>query len=358
MRGDRCMNKRRIVMASIVVVFIGAISIMLGMNRSDNLGLVIGKEEILKEEFLEAMSNEKYEVTQYFNKEYNAEVNKDFWLKDFEGEFPYQVLADRTIEALTSSYAVYEIAQEKGHLDTIGYNDLLDRFDLENKTRETKIKNGEPVYGLAQYTLDLYKEYEMNALEKLYTNDLSNEGMQISEEESKQYYEDNKERLYVKNDDIELEFIRIYHGILDVEESEIKVFTEDLESLYKEMSDTKTMGSLVDKYENLKPFYQKLDIASEELSSRGREIGDVLELAMELDNGESTQVINQNDSLYLIHCVDRVRHDFLTYDEVKDNILKVLREQKYADIVDKRAEELSVSDDFKKIYSFTKKQLR
>jgi len=43
---------------------------MLGMNRNDKLGLVIGQEEILKEEFLQAMSNEKYAVTQYFHNKY------------------------------------------------------------------------------------------------------------------------------------------------------------------------------------------------------------------------------------------------------------------------------------------------
>lgn len=345
-------------MASMGIIFIGAISIMLGMNRSDKIGLTIGTEEILKEEFLEAMSNEKYAVTQYFHDKYGAEVDKDFWLKDFEGESPYEMLADRTVVALTAAYAVYEIAKEQGHLDTIGYKDLLERFELENKTRETKIKNAEPVYGLAQYTLDLYKEYEMDTLEKLYTNELNNEGMDISEEESKQYYENHKERLYVKNDDIELEFIRLYYGILDVEESEIKTYTDDLQSLYKEMSDTATIGELVNQYESLKPFYEQMKIESTEFSARGREIGDVLELAMELESGESTHVIDQNNSLYLIHCIDRVHHDFLTYDEVEDNILKVLREQNYDEIVAKRAEELSINNDSEKLYSFTKKQLR
>ncbi|MFJ7934606.1 hypothetical protein [Sporosarcina sp. NPDC096371] len=352
------MNKRRIAVASVVVVFIGAVSIMLGMNRSDKLGLVIGQEEILQEEFLQAMSNEKYSVTQYFHNKYGAEVTKDFWLKDFEGESPYQMVADQTVDALTATQAVYEIAKDKGHLETMGYSDLLERYELENKTRETKISNGEPVYGLAQFTLDLYKEYEMNTLEKLYTNELDNEGMDISDEVGKQYYEENKEKLYVKNDDMEIEFIRAYYGILDVDESEIKALRDDLQSLSKEMSDVTTIGDLVDTYENLKPYYQHLTITSEEFSSRGREIGDVLELAMELESGEMTHVIDQNDSLYLIRSIDRVHHDYLAYEEVKDNILKVLREQKYEEIVAKRAEELSVSDDREKLYSFTKKHLR
>ena len=41
----------------------------------------------------------------------------------------------------------------------------------------------EAVYGLKEYTLDLYQEYELSMIEEAYILDETNEGMGLTEEE-------------------------------------------------------------------------------------------------------------------------------------------------------------------------------
>lgn len=356
----KVIKKRKIVIPSLIVILVGAMLITLGMVKNNKLELTIGDEVVPKEAFIHAMSNEKYDVTQYFYKEYGAEVDGGFWERSYDGEVPYEMLADETLDTLSYEHAIYELAKERGYLTAIGYDNLLKRFERENNDRAKKVQNGEPVYGLAEFSLDLFIEYEMNTLEKMYTNDLENEGMNISKEAGKKYYDENKDKLFVKNDDIEIEFIKIYYASLELKENEVNKLESDLKSLFKELTkETETtLESLIGDHESLEPYYQSTQVLSEEYSARAQEMGDVLELSADLDSGESTQVINQNGSLYLIRCIDREKHDYLSYDLVEDNILKKLRERNYGSMIADRAKDISVNGDMQRVYAFTKEQLK
>src|SRR5699024_4286656 len=322
------------------------------------LDLMIGNEEISEEEFIRAMNAETDDVTQYFFAKYGAQVNEDFWLKEYEGETPYKMITENTIESLLLIRAAYEIAKEKGYVDSLNYNDLLERFEEENKERARKIENGEPVYGLEEFPLDLFIEHEMDRLQKMYMSDTTNESMSISEEEGRKYYEANKERMFVKNDDFEIEFIKIYYASLGLEDGKVDALKGDLNAVYEDLTDDQTLSSIVENFPSLKPYYEHMEIMSEEVSSRAREIGDVLELAVELEDGESTKVIDQNGCLYLVRSIERVENDYEPYESVKENIFKILREENYDQIIAEKAEELDVNGDMEKVYAFTKDHLK
>lgn len=352
------LKNKKIVISGIVITFVIAILITPGMAKSNDLELSIEKEKIPEEEFLHVISSEKHDVTQYFFREYGAEVDENFWEQEYEGEYPYRMLVDNTLETLKKIHATYEIAKEKGNIDEAGFEALKERFELVNSDREKKIKNGEPVYGLAEFSLDVYIEYEMDELQKMYVNDPDNEGMSLSEKEGRDYYEKYKDRMFVKNDDMELEYIQIYYAALELEDNEVDSLEKDLLEISKNLSNGMTMDSLVTDYENLQPYYQHEDILSEEVSARSKEIGDVLELAEDLEKGKSTQVINQNGSLYLIRCIDRVNYDYVPYEQVENYIFKTLREENYDQLVADKAKQISVSGDMAEIYGFAEEQLK
>ncbi|CQR47244.1 hypothetical protein BN1058_01551 [Paraliobacillus sp. PM-2] len=351
------MKKKIMVITSLSVIIVGVILIVFIMNGNKKLDLVIGDEKIQKEEFLQAVSKEKYGVTQHFYKNYGAEVDSDFWEQQYDGELPYKMVTENAIDSLKYIHATYGIAKEKGYVEAINYNDLIQRFEQENQMRAEKIKNGEPVYGLAEFTLDLYLEYEMDGLQKMYTNDLDNEGMTIPEEEAKSYYHANKDKMFVKHDDITIEFIKIYYAALELGQSEVDMLKSDLMNLSKNLTDNKTIQSLLPNYPSLESYYKDIEILSGEVSARAKEMGDVLQLAEGLAIGNSTQVIDQNGSLYLIRCKDRVDYDYTPYDLVRDNVLKILREEKYNQIVKEKVKQLNVQGNMDEIYAFTKEQL-
>lgn len=343
-----------------VALLVIVVSLLMVIFLSGNkLDLVIGNEPVTEDEFIQVMNKEKYEVTKYFYREYGAEVNKEFWTSSFDGESPYKMLADNTIDTLLHNRANYEIAKENNYIDDVGYEALLERFERENTDRAEKTKNNEPVYGLQEYPLDLFIEYEKDALQKMYINDQSVQGNDISVEDGMAYYDDNKDKSFTKFDDFELEYVTIRYDVEELDEKEVREFEQDLITIYKDLDDGKTLEQIItDEYEYLQPYFYKEKVLSEEVSGKSRELADIFELSKDLKVGESTQVINENEALYLIRCIDRVEYDYLSYDEVKDNIFKSLRESNFEQMIQTKARELEVTSNIEKVYAFTKKETK
>ena len=92
------------------------------------------------------------------------------------------------MEQLKYIHAVYDIAKEKGYIQDATFEGMKQRMEQENAQRSEKVTRGEAVYGLKEYTLDLYQEYELSMIEEKYILDEKNEGMGLTEEEIEAYY--------------------------------------------------------------------------------------------------------------------------------------------------------------------------
>lgn len=328
------------------------------LNNNGQLSLRIGDEGISEEEYLYTMNTKKNEVTQYFNQKYGAKIDKNFWEANFKGERPYVVLADKTMDALTQRHGVYAIAKEKGYVEDSSFTKLNERFERENKNRELLKEQGKPVYGLAKFTLGLYIEYESDVLQKKYCDDINNEGMRIVEEESKNYYNEQKDNLFRKNDDLELAYVKVYYGVSDLTKEEVQALKDHLLQASKAVNEGTMLESAVLKDPLLKPYFTKEKITSGEFGAKSKEIGDVLELTSNLKKGDVTQVVDENACLYFIQCIDRVNYDYLPFEEVKDNVNKVLRVNQYDKLVTSRATQLKVDGDLEKVYDFTRNEVK
>ncbi len=343
---------------SIAIIMILVISTMVYSRSFNNIDLEIEGSKISNNEYIRAMNSKKYEVTQYFIEKYEAKVTDDFWTKEFQGEYPYKILADKTIEELKRIHGIYEVAKEKGYVDSVEYEDFIMRLNNQNKLREQSIKEGKPIYGLSKYTEDLFLEYETDCIQKAYCDDLSNEGMDISLEDGKTYYNKSKERLFIKNDDFELSYVKVYYGALGLDENKVNEIKNEMVQVSKQINDNNSLEDLCKDNELLKQYFNKETILSAEVSSMAKVMGDVLDIAIDLQSGDVTQVIDQNGCLYLIQCIGRINYDYIPYEEVSDNVKKALREERYEDIVAKRAKELDVSSDIQNVYSFTKNNIK
>ena len=51
-----------------------------------------------------------------------------------------------------------------------------------------KVEDGEVIYGLKEYTFDLYMQYEISMYKEIYCNDTDRKGMDLTEEEVAEYY--------------------------------------------------------------------------------------------------------------------------------------------------------------------------
>ena len=350
------MKKKNLLFISTTIIIL-LISLIFFIKSRSNLDINISGISVNKNQYINVMNKQKYYVSQYFVEKYDAKITNDFWKEDFNGEIPYKILADKTIEELVKIHSIYNIAKEKGYIDSEEYKDFLARLNNENNIRKRNVKEGKPIYGLSEFTENLYLEYETDKIQKAYCNDLSNEGMEIPIEESKKYYDDNKASLFIKNDDFELSFVKVYYAASDLNEKEIKDIKSRLLEISKKIDDNNSLSSLALNDEILKNYLFGETVLSSELSAKEKVIGDVLNISMELEGGEVSQVLDQNGCMYLVQCLSRVDYDYIPYEEVKENINKVLREQCYDEIINENAKKLVISNDISNTYKFTSKIL-
>ena len=189
------MKKRKksrifIIIAAVLLAAAAAVIVFLsGMTGKARLHLRINGTEISEEEYLQAVKAVRYDVAAYFAGTYGAKEEDSFWSEEYGGEIPCEKLAEEAVERLKYIHAVYGLAEEKGYIDDAGYDALVERLEDENASRKEKIEAGEPVYGLSEYTLDLFMEYEVSSFRERYCNDKTNEGMDLTEEEIREHYE-------------------------------------------------------------------------------------------------------------------------------------------------------------------------
>lgn len=347
--------KKKILAVSAIAFFIIA-AIIAVFVKKDSFSLKINGNEISKEEFLAAAARKRYEVVNYFSEKGGGNVDAEFWEQEVGGELPYEKLVEEAIEELKYFHAVYDLAEEKGYVEEGSYSALIKRWEAENKFRKEKIEKGEAVYGLSEYPLDLYLEYEMDAIQKSYCDDLENEGMEVTEEDRKQYYEENL-AFYQREDDRILDYIKIPYGEERMSDKQVQELKDCLTSIYKKMDKKHSLADLAQKEKLISPYLSHADVTSSELHNYSRSMGDILEYAWELKTGESTTVMDENGSLYLIECTDRNENGPTPIEEVKDNINKALREQRYDKVVEERIAKASVDGDMEYLCIFMKKHI-
>lgn len=184
-------KKNMIIVLSGVTLLFAAIFFLMTFN-GNKLSLIINEEKIGSDEYLRLMNSKKYDVSVYFKKKYRAKINEKFWESEFEGIKPYEKLADETLKALIYQRTVYNLAKEHEYIDSSEYIEIKRRFNEENSSRKEKIENGQVVYGLTEYPIDLFIGYEMNSFKQLYCNDENNLDMQVTEEDVNKYYESHE----------------------------------------------------------------------------------------------------------------------------------------------------------------------
>lgn len=230
-----------VLLACIIAAGIAVSAVILTRDRMPRLD--INDERISQEEYLQAVKSVRFDVKAYFRNTYGAETDGDFWNRRYGEEIPFRKLAEEALDLLKYRHAVYDTAREKGYLreEEISYDSIVKRMEDENRERKEKKENGETVYGLTEYSLDQYLDYEISSLQERYINDPENEDMEVSEEELRTYYENGGAIVGEDGNTISLEDTRAalisqirrerYEDMIQ-ERSEDSGVTADMDQLY------------------------------------------------------------------------------------------------------------------------------
>lgn len=228
-------NKNKIVQSAMIfgAILISFLLILIGYKINNRFLLQINQDKVSEEEYCEVMKLVEYDTKVEIQQKYDCDYTDDFWEKKYNGKYGYEILTENTIEELKRIYAVYEVAEENGDIKENGFAGLEKRWKKENHNREEKIKNGEVVYGVKEYTFELYLQYEMSRLKEAYCNDKSREGMALTEEEILKHY-NSHDWIYGENGDK-----------ADLETARISVERELREKKYEEIVEQKAKNSKV-----------------------------------------------------------------------------------------------------------------
>ena len=127
----------------------------------------------------------------------------------YDGKHGYEILADNTVEELKHIHAVYDLAKEQGDITDSSYEALEKRWKDENAERREKVEKGEVIYGLKEYTFQLYLDYEISTLKEKYCNDTNREGMKLTEDEIQEHYQSREWIFGDSDENADLEMARI-----------------------------------------------------------------------------------------------------------------------------------------------------
>lgn len=350
-------SKKLFATAAGAIVLIAAAIVWGVVQHTENtVSFHLGSQQVTTPIFKQVMEQQIGQVTLELQQKGYATGDQAFWTEEKDGQKPVELLKDRTMEQLRKLAAAYELAKEEGIEPEGGLGGVINRMEQENKDRAQKIQNGQVVYGLSNFSFSPYVEYELSWMESQYCVDLDNPNMQISDEERQRYYEENKQTQFQKNDDIALDYIRI--DCADLDQQQIETRKAQLVELSGKISADNTLAQAAKQYPDLQDDVEQMDLASSEVSSYTRIIGDVLDYAADLTAGQATQVIDENGFLYLIQCTSRTVNDYMPMDQVVDNINKALREQRYQQLLEQKASELTFDGNDRQLIRFCTKQLK
>ena len=182
-------GKRKMMALILLFLAVSATAVAVLSIKHREFRLVIDGEQISEEEFLQAMGEVEFQVISYFRSQYDADTDGDFWTRDFKGEVPYRKLAEAAVSELRYRYAAHGTAEEKGYIEHMTYAERQEHLKQANKERAAAKESGEVIYGLTEYSMEQYLDRELSLLKERYCGDSSNQDMNISEEELRDYYE-------------------------------------------------------------------------------------------------------------------------------------------------------------------------
>lgn len=265
---------------------------------------------------------------------------------------PLRLTMDRAIEILTETYAVSTLAVERGYLADAGYDALVRELEDINRQRQEALQSGQIITGIPSFTMADFLDYRASSLRLQFCNDPANPEYQVTEEDILARYEADRDDLYRQPDSMELRFL-----LADAAPGEADGLQQALEALAQKARERGDLSDALADFPQLLPYYQEISVNSGTYSIYARSHGDVLIWAADLQPGDISPVIRQEDRLCLIQCLDRTVHQYVPLEDVRSVVTQSIRESRYDALIARRMEAAEVRGDLDALYRFTAEQL-
>lgn len=192
-----------IIVCILLAVLSGAAAAGAKMLETKNAYLTINNDSVSKDELEFYMTASRADTILMFASDASSGADKDFWETEQNGTAPAEYLSEIAVEDLKNDRALFTECEKRGLCEKLNYEKIIKQMNAENAARAKKLKSGEPVYGVTEYTAVSYYDYLKSNLQIALRGELENEGV-ITEDDVKlkQYYNQikNSDPLFCNTD--------------------------------------------------------------------------------------------------------------------------------------------------------------
>lgn len=343
-----------IIAAGIVLIGLITMVLLLIFNNSSNIVVFyVNGTPVTKEEFQIHMNELKSTTFAYFVEKYGASDSKTFWTDDFDGEVPLEKLKTDTAKEIIEIKIKQIIAKENGIIDFIKYQDFKKRLFDENRRRLEAKKKNEPIYGPTQYSEGEYYRYLLGNMEEELIKKLAKTTLAVSEEQEKEYYENNLDQFKAPSKII-ADMIIVEYGSENGSESENESkVSQDIINKAKEICGQ--IKTKVDETSNFEDAIKDMDnmpgikvySTSRVFNSKTKRYDmttpEVLTQAETLPIGQVSDIIEVvGKSFNIMKVKERTTEGYRPFEEVKDLVNKRLIAEKFDKMVSDMLKEAEI----------------
>lgn len=242
-------NKKSVFCASFFVLL--AMLFLIGFLIKD----VVGKEKIPK---VVPQIKDYKGYTRIISQE-EFQFYKSFVEKQNPKEKNQQYLDKKTREYANYVNAEFYLGSKLGLCAPYSFEHLKLQMEQENDSRKVKIANDEKVYGLEEFTLQTFFQYQLDNLEIGICNYLQQNTDKAMIKAAKKYYEEDENKVNIRSE-------VVYEVTQDGEKETIKVDREQLNFLGKSdigLADFLETGNINDLYRDEKDSQEREVIIKE-----------------------------------------------------------------------------------------------
>lgn len=191
--------------------------------------------------------------------------------------------------------------------ESITYQAMINEMKIENSVRAEKIKNGEIVYGLKEFSLESYYKYIRSNLQLELQKKMYDEGAieKSSVDKLKEYYQNNIEQ----------------YKAVDSYKLNVCEMDDDLKTILSK---------------------QEIEINDENYLSFSKESIDLYSKAITMKEGEISDTIEYQGKLVVLECISRKAGGYRDFNKYRDDVYLDWKNDAYENYVDELVDKANI----------------
>ena len=298
--------------------------------------LYMGDDPVTEEEY--ALLAEK--LANDISMEYTTEqVNSEaFWEKEFDGITPCDRLEEIISDELKYNYTLKQLGEELEVTEPYTFSSMMESMDEENEERSEQLDEEGEIYGLTSYDESTWYDYWYSNLETQVRNALIEDEIEVSEEECRAYYDENKsEYTYETGVDI------IYAEVTDTSEDGNDTSWQTAMQIAKAMEAGCDAEELEEEFPEA--YFEELALNSLDTQEGNSGIYSLRwETASSMQEGEVCSPYEQEGTYCVIKCLSREENQAVSYEDVESRIERTLQVEEASEYIRKMGEDMEIRE--------------